>query len=43
MGAYFNAPPMFDSVLPQDVQQVLDLGTLLDELLVEIEKSDIAD
>ena len=31
--------PIFDSVLPQDVQQVLDLGPLLNEVLEEIEKS----
>ena len=28
---------MFDSSLAQDVQQVLDLGLLLNEILVEIE------
>ena len=30
--------PTFDCVLPQDVQQVLDLGPLLSEILAEIEK-----
>ena len=29
--------PEFDTVLPEDVQQVLDLGPLLNEILAEIE------
>ena len=31
--------PEFDTVLPENVWQVLDLGPLLDEVLAEIEKA----
>ena len=31
--------PEFDAVLPENVQQVLDLGPLLNEILAEIEKA----
>ena len=31
--------PEFDTVLPENIQQVLDLGPLLNEILAEIKNS----
>ena len=36
MGRFIMAPE-FDTVLPKNIQQVLDLGPLLNEVLAEIE------
>lgn len=43
MGAYFfNGSPEFDMVLSENVQQVLDLGPLLNEMLAGILKQQVS-
>lgn len=38
---FYSWGPRFDAVLPEDVQQVIELSELLNEILAEISKMDV--